>query len=105
MDRGQMTDNIAPGETLVCRGSGGPNPILQTIKTPAKMTSSQIREVQGSDSGPKNDLPDVVAGNGHTYLGYKTEKGGLAVLQESLIEATQNYESQAPNSNEIPKSK
>jgi len=75
MDRGQLKDNITPDETLDCRGSSCPIPILQTIKTLAKMKSGQILEIQSSDPGTKNDLPDVIARNGYTYLGYKAAAG------------------------------
>ena len=69
-----MLDDIAPDETLDCRGLSCPMPILKTKKALTHMRSGQILEILGTDPGTRNDLPSFVKRNGHEYLGEKEDE-------------------------------
>ncbi|MFX0093098.1 MAG: sulfurtransferase TusA family protein [Candidatus Hodarchaeota archaeon] len=62
------------------RGSACPGPLLEAKKAIAKVSIGGVLEVQSSDHGTKNDLPNWADFVGHEYLGSVEEAGYIRLF-------------------------
>ena len=67
---------VEPDQVLDTKGLTCPMPLLKTKKTLKGMAAGQILEIQGTDPGSKNDIPDFGNKGGNEFLGFLDEPRG-----------------------------
>ena len=58
-----------------CRGSACPGPLLEAKKAIGAVKVGQVLEVLSSDPGTKDDIPAWAGKVGHEYIGHTTDNG------------------------------
>ena len=65
--------NIQADVVLDTKGLSCPMPLLKMKKTLKTLKKGQVLEVQGTDPGSKNDIPNYCEKHGYQLLGYEDQ--------------------------------
>ena len=71
----QLTEVPEKANSVDCRGSACPGPLLEAKKAIASVKVGEILEVLSSDPGTRDDIPAWAGKVGHKYLGHVPDDG------------------------------
>ncbi len=70
-----LSETPTAANSVDCRGSACPGPLLEAKKAIASVKVNEILEVLSSDPGTKEDIPAWAGKVGHEYLGHTPADG------------------------------
>ena len=70
-----LNETPRSSNSVDCRGSACPGPLLEAKKAIASVKVGEVLEVLSSDPGTKDDIPAWAGKVGHKYLGHTQDDG------------------------------